>query len=145
MLEIKPTTVLDFDPSIVALDKDDQLILMIDVRSSDFFALTDINILKMEDYQHIPYLMFVNSNVIRIFKTPSFEEILRLNTKETLTFYATEITRNRVSKSFIMRLIQAWLRDLAYHWKSEIPPHQDEFKKIGLLNYLTNGTTRELD
>jgi hypothetical protein len=74
MLDIKPTTVLDFDPSIVALDKDDQPILMIDVRSSDFFALTDINILKMENYQHIPYLMFVNSNVIRIFKTQVLRE-----------------------------------------------------------------------
>jgi hypothetical protein len=145
MLEIKPTTVLDFDPSIVALDKDDQPVLMIDVRSSDFFALTDINILKMENYQHIPYLMFVNSNVIRIFKTPSFEEILRLNTKETLTFYATEINKKRVSTSFIMTLIQAWLRDLAYHWKSEIPPHQEEIQKIGLLDYLIDGITTELD
>jgi hypothetical protein len=145
MLDIKPTTVLDFDPSIVALDKDDQPILMIDVRSSDFFALTDINILKMENYQHIPYLMFVNSNVIRIFKTPSFEGILRLNTKETLTFYATEINKKRVSTSFIMTLIQAWLRDLAYHWKSEIPPHQEEIQKIGLLDYLIDGITTELD
>lgn len=145
MLEIQPTQVLDFDPSIVALDKDDQPVLMIDVRSSDFFALTDINILKMENYQHIPFLMFVNSNVIRIFKTPNFEEILRLDTKETLKFYGEKITQKRIYTSYLMGLIEGWLRDIAYHWKSEIPPHQEEIQKIGLLDYLTDGTTRELD
>jgi hypothetical protein len=145
MLDIQPTKVLDFDPSIVALDKDDQPVLMIDVRSSYFFALTDINILKMEAYQHIPFLMFVNSNVIRIFKTPSFEEILRLDTKETLSFYGEKITKQRIYTSYLMGLIEGWLRDLAYHWKSEIPPHHEEIKKIGLLDYLVDGTTRELD
>jgi hypothetical protein len=44
-----------------------------------------------------------------------------------------------------MTLIQAWLRDLAYHWKSEIPPHQEEIQKIGLLDYLIDGITTELD
>jgi hypothetical protein len=145
MVQLQPTKVLDFDPSIVAKNKDDEPILMIDVRAADFYALTDINILKMENYKHIPFLMFVNSNVIRIFKTPNFEEVLRLNTKETLKFYAIEITRKWVSTSFTMGMIEAWLRDLAYHWKSENPPHQEEIKNIGLLDHLTNGTTRELE
>ena len=145
MLEIAPTKVLDFAPSIVAKDKNDQPILMIDVRASDFYALTDINILKMEDYQHIPFLMFVNSHAIRIFKTTNFTEVLRLNTRETLKFYAHQVTKDRISTSFVMRLIQAWLRDLAYHWKSEIPPQMEAIKQIGLLDYLANGTTRELE
>ncbi|MFM7371566.1 MAG: hypothetical protein ACKO2Z_28010, partial [Sphaerospermopsis kisseleviana] len=69
---IKPPTAIDFDPAIVAKDKDDQPILMIDVRFSAMYASPELNILKMEKYQNIPFLMFANSDVIRIFKSPNF-------------------------------------------------------------------------
>ena len=145
MLKLKPTKVLDFEPSMIAKDKDDECILMIDVRASDFFALTDINILKMENYQEIPFLMFVNSNIIRIFKSPNFEEILRLDTKKILNFYDQEISTKTISKSYLKGLISAWLDDLAYYWKSQQPPQKEAINNIGLLNKLLHGQTWELE
>ena len=41
-----------------------------------------------------------------------------------------------------MRLIEAWLRDLAYNWKSEIPPASEQIAAIGLLPLLAGGTTK---
>lgn len=55
MLKIQPPTVIDFQPAIAAKDKDDKSILMIDVRFSAMYSSPDLNILKMEQYQHIPF------------------------------------------------------------------------------------------
>jgi hypothetical protein len=38
-------------------------------------------------------------------------------------------------------LIVSWLRDLSYHWKSEIPSASEKFEKIGLLAKIKNGET----
>lgn len=41
-----------------------------------------------------------------------------------------------------MTLVEAWLRDLAYNWKSEKPPGADERLPTGLLGGLEGGMTR---
>jgi len=145
MLKIQPPTVIDFQPSIVAKDKDDQPILMIDVRFSGMYSSPELNILKMEQYQHIPFLMFVNSNVMRTFKSPTFVEVSRFDTKKVLGHYNPKSIEGIIYQSTLITLIQSWLRDLAYHWKSENPPYIEEMKEIGLFTLLFDGTTEELD
>ncbi|QSV70964.1 MAG: hypothetical protein HEQ20_09640 [Aphanizomenon flos-aquae KM1D3_PB] len=145
MLRIQPPTVIDFQPAIAAKDKDDKSILMIDVRFSGMYSSPDLNILKMEQYQHIPFLMFVNSNVMRIFKSPTFVEVARLDTKKVLEHYDAGSIEGIIYQSTLITLTQSWLRDLAYHWKSETPPYIEEMKKIGLFTLLFDGTTEELD
>lgn len=144
MLKIQPPTAIDFDPAIVVKDKDDQPILMIDVRFSAMYGSPELDILKMEKYQHIPFLMFVNSNVIRIFKSPNFAEVARLKTKKVLGFYDADSIEGIIYQSTLITLIQSWLRDLDYHWKSENPPYIEEMKEIGLFALLDDVTTEEL-
>ena len=52
MSTIQPPTVVEFYPSIIAKDKDDQPILIINVIFSGMYASPDLEILKMEKYQH---------------------------------------------------------------------------------------------
>jgi hypothetical protein len=145
MLKIQPPTVIDFQPAIAAKDKDDQPILMIDVRFSGMYSSPDLNILKMEEYQDIPFLMFVNSNVMRLFKSPTLAEVARFDTKNVLAYYDPDSIEGIIYQSTLITLIQSWLRDLAYHWKSETPPYIEKIKEIGLFTLLFDGTTEELE
>jgi hypothetical protein len=53
-----------------------------------------------------------------------------------------EIDKVRISAGYLRALIEAWLRDIAYHWMSSAPPAKDEMAAIGLLGRLEGGTTR---
>jgi len=145
MLKIPVPTAIDFDPTIVAKDKNDQPILMIDVRFSEWYSSPEINVLKMEKYQHIPFLMYANSNVMRIFKSPNFEEIARFDTKKVLGFYNPESIKRMIFQSTLLTLIQLWLDDLVYHWKGENTPYTEEVKAIGLYDHLIDAITEELE
>jgi hypothetical protein len=50
----------------------------------------------------------------------------------------------RVFESYLLTLVEAWLRDLAYHWNSEDPPGSEELGRAGLLEKLEGGTTQRL-
>ena len=145
MLRIQPPTDIDFNPAIVAKDKDDQPILMIDVRFSGMYSSPDLNVLKMEQYQHIPFLMFVNSHLMRLFQSPTFAEVARFDTKKVLGYYNPKSIEGIIYQSTLITLTQSWLRDLAYYWKSENPPYIEEMKEIGLFTLLFDGTTEELE
>jgi hypothetical protein len=58
--------------------------------------------------------------------------------------YDPEFPRERVFESYLLTLVEAWLRDLAYHWKSENPPGSEELGRAGLLEKLEGGTTQRL-
>jgi hypothetical protein len=73
------------------------------------------------------------------------EPILRLDTRQILQFYDPEFSSKRVFESYLLTLVEAWLRDLAYHWKSENPPGSAELERIGLLERLQGGTTQRLE
>ena len=45
------------------------------------------------------------------------------------------------SLSELETLVEAWLRDLAYHWNSPEPPGETALAEVGLLERLEGGTT----
>jgi hypothetical protein len=55
---------------------------------------------------------------------------------------SSELDRVRISPGYLRTLIEAWLRDIAYHWMSSAPPAKDEMASLGLLCRLEGGTTR---
>ncbi|WP_414551413.1 hypothetical protein [Anabaena sp. CCY 0017] len=145
MLKLHPIKVIDFEPVIVAKDKNEHPVLMIDLRFSPLYSATDLKLEKMEEYQNVPFLMFVNSQIIKIFKTADFKEVATLPTQEVLLYYNPEIADKMLFQSSLITLIQAWLRDLAYHWKSQEPPFVKEIKEIDLFDYLIDGSTQQLE
>ena len=72
------------------------------------------------------------------------EPIVQLDTRQVLQHYDTDFPRRRVFEFYLLTLVEAWLRDLAYHWKSENPPGSEELGRTGLLEKLEGGTTQRL-
>ncbi len=151
------TTPIDVD--IIALDKDDRVVVLIEVkiiqaqeqaakqRIADYMiSWMKAALAKMSEQRTIiPYAMFVDTEQILIFKWDGVnlsEPVCSLNTGEILRHYEPEFGSKRIFKRYLTRLVEAWLRDLAYNWKSQIPTASEQIEKIGLLPLLTGGTTK---
>jgi len=147
------------DADVIALDKDDRIVVLIEVkiiqaeeaaakqkivdRAIDWIKAV---LAKMSELRVvIPYAMFVDTEQILIFKWDGVnlsERVCSLNTGEILRHYEPEFGSKRIFKRYQTRLIEAWLRDLAYNWKFEIPPGSEQVATIGLLSLLAGGTTK---
>jgi hypothetical protein len=139
---------------IVAFDKDGQVVLLVEVNTFDF-KLKDSSavhrgISQIVSYlkaakQVIPFAMLVDLENIQIFQwdgTNLSEPIKFLKTASILSHYDPEFSNKRIFSFYLSTLVEAWLRDLAYHWKSEKPPASEELAAIDLLQRLEGGTTQ---
>jgi hypothetical protein len=151
---------LPIEADIIALDKDDRIVVLIEVkiiqakkkgakqRIADVLALRKIIhfLSKLSEKKVvIPYAMIVTLENIMVFKwdgTVLSEAVLSLKTADILHYYDSKLGGQRIFEPYLTRLIEAWLRDLAYNWKSEIPPASEQIAAIGLLPLLAGGTTQ---
>ncbi|MBD0308942.1 MAG: hypothetical protein ICV80_12690, partial [Microcoleus sp. T1-bin1] len=144
---------------IIALDKDDRIVVLIEVKinqGKEKAARQSIIDRALKQIKHflsklsekkvvIPYAMIVAIENIIVFKwdgTVLSEAVLSLKTAEILHYYDSKLGDRRIFEPYLTRLIEAWLRDLAYNWKSEIPPASEQIAAIGLLPLLAGGTTQ---
>ncbi len=150
---------LPIDADIVALDKDDRIVALIEIKinqAKEKAAKQKIINRALKQIKHflsilsekkvvIPYAMIVNLKDIMVFKwdgTVLSEAVLSLKTADILHYYDSKLGDQRIFEPYLTRLIEAWLRDLAYNWKSEIPPASEQIAAIGLLPLLAGGTTK---
>ena len=89
----------DFDPEIVVFDKDDNQIMFVDVRYSPLYVSEELKLHHLEDYQHVPFLMFVNREKIKIYDSATFQVIFSFNTREILQFYDPKCDGSCISQS----------------------------------------------
>jgi hypothetical protein len=141
-------------PDFVALDKEGQILLIAEVKGNPFdsnIKKTKENaILQIIDFLQaekalIPFAMFVDLENILFFRWDGkklSEVILSLNTADVLSHYEPEFPKKQIFNLYLLVLTEAWLRDLAYHWKLEIPPFTKEMADIGFLQLLEDGTTQ---
>lgn len=151
------TTPIDVD--IIALDRDDRIVMLVEVKiiqaqekaakqriADGVISWMKAALAKMSEQRTvIPYAMFVDTEQILIFKWDGMnlsEAVCSLNTGDILRYYEPEFGSNRIFKRYLTRLVESWLRDLAYHWKSEMPPASKQIEKINLLSLLAGGTTK---
>lgn len=92
----------------------------------------------------VPFAMIVDPDRIVTFGWDGKElhELAVFDTAAILETYDPEYGNKRIFDNYMNSLVEAWLRDLAYRWKSTSPPGVDVLRKIGLLNQLEGGTTR---
>lgn len=137
---------------IVALDKNDQVVLLVEVKGTQLKgreakpqAISSIKSYLQSANKEIHFVMVADINNIEIFhwdgENLSAKPILSLNTAEILSNYDAEFANKTILRFYLETLIEAWLRDLAYHWKSETQPAAKELAEIGLLEKLAGGTT----
>jgi hypothetical protein len=137
---------------IIAEDRDENPVMVVEVKATestqeDFetflgrFLQTSLEFGMFVDLEHITLLG-------RDLADPRIP-IETLRTVDILKFYDPDLIRNgshsgikRIYGEYVVTLVEAWLRDLAYHWKSETPPGTVELSSTGLLERLEGGMTR---
>ncbi|MEA5617801.1 hypothetical protein VB711_08115 [Cronbergia sp. UHCC 0137] len=137
-------------PDIIVLDKNQQIALLVDVQArkteikeESLSPLTKLY-LQNTDERDIRFAMLANFKKINIFKSNTggfLEPIVSLSSSDILSHYDPEFNDRTILYLYFRTLIEAWLRDLAYHWKSETPPGSKELLKIGLLEKIEDGDT----
>ena len=148
------------DADVIALDKDDRIVALIEVKiiqaqepaAKQKIVDRAIDWLKAvlakvsERNTIIPYAMFIDAEQILIFKWDGVtlsEPVCTLNTGEICRYYMPTFGSKWFSERTLGGLIEAWLHDLDYNWrKSEIPPASEQIAAIGLLPLLAGGTTK---
>ncbi len=141
---------MDFD--IIAEDSDRHAILVVEVEPK---ALRPEDIDRFVDHfsrENVPYGLLVDPTEIRLVKgEPGTEEHLIksiLIAEDVLRFYDPEFSKEQrfvspeIRRDYLKSLVEAWLVDLAYHWKSETPPGVEVIASEGLLDRLAAGTIR---
>jgi hypothetical protein len=140
-------------PDFLAFNKDGHIVLIAEVKGFPYnFQDTKAKnyaTLRLIDYLHdaqilIPFAMLVDVNNILILKWDGnnlSEPIINLNTADVLINYDHKFRDQKIFSLYLKGLIEAWVRDLAYHWKSETPPFSNEMTAVGLLQLLKDGRT----
>ncbi len=132
---------------LVAVDKEEQTILIGGVRAhpvaeSDATEELTTNLRALREPP--PFALFVDPAQIRLFRWDGnslSEPVYTLATIDVLRYYDPDLGQRRVFEAYLTTLVESWLRDLAYHWKSERPPATDELSEVGLLKLLEGGGT----
>ena len=135
---------------IIGLDAQDKPVLLIEVkgrRQENAFDRPQLIADLQEAGSTLPFAMLVTLEDTRIFEWNGvrLSEVLHLPTAEALSTYDTEFRDKNIYGDYLIRLVEAWLRDVAYHWRSEAPPFREELERIGLADRLKDGDTKNRD
>jgi hypothetical protein len=140
------TTDNGFDAAIV--DRDNHAVALVQVKAhpvekwTPFFPKQTAKLAE-----RVAFVLTIDPNHIQVYRPAGNslgEPIVHLDTPQVLQQYDPELPNRRVFESYLLTLVEAWLRDLAYHWKSENPPGSEELGRAGLLEKLEGGTTQRL-
>ncbi|MBX6313393.1 MAG: hypothetical protein IRY99_10830 [Isosphaeraceae bacterium] len=138
---------------LIALDRDGQPVLLVAVRARVLSPRSiEAIVARLKTAgTGLAFGMVADFEAIRVFdltaETPT--PLLVLKTDDVLRHYDPEFLcpssasgARPVFHDYFETLVQAWLRDLAYHWKSEAPPGSEALASIGLLQRLEGGATQ---
>ena len=132
-----------FDAAVV--DSENQVVALVEVKVQPverWATILSRQLAKVAD--RVAFVIAIDPKSIQLYK-PGEESlgdpIVQLDTSQVLQYYDPGFPGKRVFEFYVLTLVEAWLRDLAYHWKSEKPPGSEELAKAGLLEKLEGGTT----
>ncbi len=141
----------DIPLDIIAQDKNGKTILLVEVKARRLEGRQhrDWFIEKVKSYRQaantdIPFAMLVDFEDMQIFRcdAPNWSEpVSYIKTAAVLSHYEPRYGKIRIFHHYLEGLVEAWLSDLAYHWKSQTPPASEQLAEIGLLQQLEDGTT----
>lgn len=137
-----------FRADILAEDQEGRWTLLVEIHAHDAAPDSALQQLRADlaaTRDEIPFAMIVDLKKIQVFK---FEDanlkgpVCTLATAEVLEHYDADFSSKRIFSDYLGTLVEAWLRDLAYHWKSPVVPGDAQLNAIGLLSRLQGGFTR---
>ncbi len=135
-----------FDAAV--MDREDHAVALVEVKAHPVESWATILQGQLaKSTERVAFVLTIDPNCIQLYRSGGEslgEPIVRLDTRQVLQHYDPEFPGKRVFESYLLTLVEAWLRDLAYHWKSEDPPGSEELGRAGLLEKLDGGTTQRL-
>jgi len=134
-----------FDAAV--LDREDLPVALIEVKSSppvNGWSNWLRDMLNGNEVSRTEFLIAIDLTSIQFFpvKDTTLGEPVVFDTAAVLSRYDADFSGKRIFEPYLLTLVEAWLRDLAYHWKSPSPPGSNELKSLGFLNRIEGGTTR---
>ena len=129
----------------IVVDEENHVIAVVEVKTHPPANWTStVQRLLARFDRPVAFVLMVDLDTIQLYQsegTKLEEPIARLDTMHILSHYDPQLSNKRLFDSYLLTLVEAWLRDLAYHWKSANPPGAEELKGTGLLEKLEGGTT----
>jgi hypothetical protein len=133
-----------FDAAI--MDRDNHAVAFVQVKAHPVERWATVLPRQLAKFaERVAFVLTIDPNRIQLYRPVGEslgEPIVQLDTRQVLQHYDPEFPGKRVFDSYLLTLVEAWLRDLAYHWKSENPPGSEELGRAGLLEKLEGGTTQ---
>lgn len=96
----------------------------------------------------VDFVLAVDLQSIRVYRVKGTNvegPIVCLDTPQILSHYDATFSHKRIFDFYLTTLAEAWLRDLAYRWKSANPPAAEELRNVGFLEKIDGGTTQGLE
>lgn len=142
----------DSDADVVAFDANDRPILVVEVKARSNAAAAGVaQLMRNLASSEARFGMFADLEHILIFSKDSADPlspICSFRTADVLSLYEPQFGHKRIFHDYLRTLVEAWLRDFAFHWKSENPPGSGPMAAIHLSQKLAGGMTwdgRKLD
>lgn len=134
------------EADIVAVDRNGATVLVVEANAQEPTAASQQQLAANLALANPapPYGMLVGPSHIVLFSWDgkTLAEVSRMESAAVLSEYDTSFGRKRVFEDHLVNLTEAWLRDVAFHWKSPSPPAYDHLKAVGLADRLAGGSTR---
>lgn len=131
------------------VDREDHAVALIQVKArpvgDNWVTILPRQIAKFAE--PVDFVLTTDSNFISLYRWAEGAltgPIVQLDTAQVLQHYDPDFSKKRVFEFYLLTLVEAWLRDLSYHWKSENPPGTEELRSAGLLGRIEGGTTQPL-
>ncbi len=132
----------------VVLDRDNLPVALVEVKArppgNDWTVFLH-SALSRNPFPSAEFLLAIDLVYIHLYRLTEKElsgPVVRLDTPKVLSHYDPDFTGKRIFGQYLLTLVEAWLRDLAYHWKSLNPPGSEELKAAGILGRIEGGTTQ---
>ena len=131
---------------ITGWNKNGQKLLVSKIRSRDILEDIKSKVEKILKFEHehnqiiVPYAMTATPENIIFFKWDgkNLETLYTFPTHEVMSEYDSKFANKRISESYLEILVESWLRDLAYNWKTDNPPKLQELKQIDFVQKLAD-------
>ena len=132
---------------IALLNTQEQIVAFVEVKGNNYNGVgaeLQLQLYLTAAPPSVSFAFIVTNSEIKLYKWDSEAlkgPVLILPTTAALKHYDPEFGQKVVFEDYLSTLTEAWLRDLAYHWKSEEPPFQKELTTEGFTEIFTGGST----
>lgn len=122
-----------------------QPLLVVEIKRHAFDQSARQQLAKYSQALGADFVMGIDPQEILIAKThnglPDWMHAISLSTGSIVRHYAEVPDLGGVEEFYLESLIEAWLRDFSFSWKSKEPPGYTEMAQIGLASRLRNSET----